>query len=100
MISSFLPFSGMRENCSKATFQEAKVSTTSPPGAPAFITARLKSLSCTSSLSVELKNKIPFLFVKSPIYVLIYEEQIIVALKESGLIQEQRKKRKEKGEIT
>ena len=46
------------------------------------------------------KNKIPFLFVKSPIYVLIYEEQIIVALKESGLIQEQRKKRKEKGEIT
>ena len=46
------------------------------------------------------KNKIPFLFVKSPLYVLIYEEQITFALKESGLIQEQRKKRKEKGEIT
>ena len=43
-------------------------------------------------------NKIHFLFVKSPLYVLIYEEQIIFALKESGLIQEQRKneKRKEK----
>ena len=37
-------------------------------------------------------------FVKSPLYVLIYEEQIIVALKESGLIQKQTKneKRKEK----
>lgn len=46
------------------------------------------------------KNKIHFLFVKTPLYVLIYEEQITFALKESGLIQEQRKKRKEKGEIT
>ena len=43
-------------------------------------------------------KKIHFLFVKIPLYVLIYEEQIIFALKESGLIQEQRKneKRKEK----
>ena len=48
----------------------------------------------------EQKNKIPFLFVKTHLYVLIYEEQITFALKESGLIQEQRKKRKEKGEIT
>jgi len=46
------------------------------------------------------KNKIHFLFVKIPLYVLIYEEQIIFALKESDLIQEQRKKRKEKGKIT
>ena len=44
------------------------------------------------------KNKIHFLFVKTPLYVLIYEEQITFTLKESGLIQEQTKneKRKEK----
>ena len=44
------------------------------------------------------KNKILFLFVKSPLYVLIYEGQITFALKESGLSQEQTKneKRKEK----
>ena len=44
------------------------------------------------------KNKIHFLFVKNPLYVLIYKEQITFTLKESGLIQEQRKneKRKEK----
>lgn len=46
------------------------------------------------------KNNIHFLFVKTPLYVLIYEEQITFALKESGLIQERRKKRKEKGETT
>lgn len=50
--------------------------------------------------NMRTKNKIHFLFVKTPLYVLIYEEQITFALKESGLIQEQRKKRKEKGEIT
>ena len=45
------------------------------------------------------KNKIHFLFVKSPLYVLIYEEQIIFALKESGLIQEQRKNEKGKEKL-
>ena len=33
-------------------------------------------------------------FVKSPLYVLIYEEQIIFVLKESSLIQEQTKNEK------
>jgi len=48
--------------------------------------------------NMRTKNKIHFLFVKTPLYVLIYEEQITFALKESGLIQEQTKneKRKEK----
>ena len=45
------------------------------------------------------KNKIHFLFVKTPLYVLIYEEQITFVLKESGLIQEQRKTKREKGRI-
>ena len=47
---------------------------------------------------MQKNKKIHFLFVKHPLYVLIYEEQITFALKESGLIQEQRKneKRKEK----
>lgn len=46
----------------------------------------------------QIKFVFYFLFVKIPLYVLIYEEQITFALKESGLIQEQRKneKRKEK----
>ena len=42
------------------------------------------------------KIKFDFLFLKHPLYVLIYEEQIIFALKESGLIQRTNKKRKEK----
>ena len=45
------------------------------------------------------KNKIHFLFVKSPLYVLIYEEQITFALKESGLIQEQTKNEKGKEKL-
>ncbi|GAA6398206.1 hypothetical protein K010075C41_05560 [Sellimonas intestinalis] len=55
-----------------------------------------------SSLNLSLyerKNKIPFLFVKHPLYVLIYEEQITFALKESGLIQEQRKNEKGKEKL-
>ena len=45
------------------------------------------------------KNKIHFLFVKTPLYVLIYEEQITFALKESGLIQEQTKNEKGKEKL-
>lgn len=49
-------------------------------------------------MKANLKKQI--LFVKHPLYVLIYEKQITFALKGSVLIQEQTKMRKEKGETT